>query len=83
MRNLKIHARQENGVLSHKCGIQPDCHEGRHVCIIAGLKINILLSVLIFFFLFYDFDLNAQGFVYLEIVKYQLGLHRKVRVLVK
>ena len=34
-------------------------------------KINILLSVLsIFFFLFYDFNLNTQGFVSLEFVKY-------------
>ena len=33
-------------------------------------KINILLSVSsIFFFLFYDFNLNTQGFVYLESVK--------------
>ena len=42
-------------------------------------KINILLSVLsIFFFLFYDFNLNTQGCVNLEIVKNQLGLHRNV-----
>ena len=32
-------------------------------------KINILVSVLsIGFFLFYDFNLNTQGFVYLEFV---------------
>ena len=47
-------------------------------------KINILLSVLSFFsFFFYDFNLNIQCFVYLEIVKYQLGLHRNVRVFAK
>ena len=47
-------------------------------------KINILLSVLSIFFLsFYDFHLNTQGFVYLEIVKYQLGLRRNVQVFTK
>ena len=44
-------------------------------------KINILLSVLsIFVFPFYDLNLNAQGFVYLEFVKYHLDLHRKVQI---
>ena len=46
-------------------------------------KINILLSVLsICYFLvyFYDFNLNTQGFVHLELVKYQLGIHRNVHV---
>ena len=34
-------------------------------------KINILFSVLsIFFFLFYDFNLKAKGYVYLEFVKF-------------
>ena len=47
-------------------------------------KMNILLSVLsIFFSLFYDCNLNTQCFVYLEFVKYQLGLHRNVQVFVK
>ena len=47
-------------------------------------KINILLSVLsIFFFLFYDFNLNTQDFVYLEFVMYQLGLHRNLQVFAK
>ena len=32
-----------------------------------------------FFFLFYDFNLNTQGFVYLEFAKYQLGLHRNMQ----
>ena len=38
-------------------------------------KINILFSVLsIFFFLsVFDFNLNTQGFVHLDFVKYQLG----------
>ena len=40
-------------------------------------KINILLSVLnIFSFSFYDFNLNTQGFVYLEFVKYQHNLRK-------
>ena len=44
-------------------------------------KINIQLSVLsILFSLFYCFSLNTQGFVYLEFVKYQLGLHRNVQL---
>ena len=47
-------------------------------------KINILLSVLSIFFLsFYDFNLNTQGFVYFECVKYQLSLHRNVHVFAK
>ena len=38
-------------------------------------QINIFLSILsIFSFFCYDFNLNTQGFVYLENVKYQLGL---------
>ena len=32
---------------------------------------------------FYEFNLNTQGFVYLEFVKYQLGLYRNVQVFVK
>ena len=32
---------------------------------------------------FYDFKLNIQGFVYIEFVKYQLGLHRNVHVIAK
>ena len=32
-----------------------------------------------FFFLFYDFNLNTQGFVYLEFIKYQLGIHRNMQ----
>ena len=44
-------------------------------------KINILLSVLSFSsFLSYDFNPTTHGFVYLELVKYQLGLHRNVQV---
>ena len=44
-------------------------------------KINILLSVLSrFFFLSYDFNMITQGFVYLEFIKYQLGLHRNEHV---
>ena len=44
-------------------------------------KINILLSVfniVPFVFFLFDVYLNTQGFVYLEFVKYQLGLHRNV-----
>ena len=36
-----------------------------------------------FSFLFYEFNLSTQGFVYLEIVKYQLGLLRNEQVLMK
>ena len=47
-------------------------------------KINLMLSVLSFvFFLVYDLDLNTQGFVNLEFVKYQLGLHRNVQFFAK
>ena len=37
-------------------------------------KLNFLLSVLSIYFVlfFYDFNLNTQGFVYLEFVKYQV-----------
>ena len=40
-------------------------------------------TFLFIYFFFYDFNLNRQGFVYLEFVKYQLGLHRNVHVFVK
>ena len=44
-------------------------------------KINILLSILSIFFLFFIiFVLDTQGFVYLEFVKYKLGLHRNMQV---
>ena len=66
MQNLKIHVRQENGVLSLKCGKQHFAFCFEH-----------------FVFLFYDFNLNIHGFVYLEIVKYQMGLHTIVQVLAK
>ena len=42
-------------------------------------KINILLSVLRILFIFFYFNLNTQGFVYLEFVKFQLDLHRTSR----
>ena len=42
-------------------------------------EMNILLSVLtIFSFFFIIVTINTQSFVYLEFVKYQLGLHRNV-----
>ena len=47
-------------------------------------EINILLSVLSIFPSFYDFNLNTKGLVsllvYLEFVKFLLGLHRNVQV---
>ena len=47
-------------------------------------KINTLVSVLnIIFFLFYDINLNTQDFVYLEFVRYQLGLRRNMPVFAK
>ena len=46
-------------------------------------KINILLSVLSIFLSFYDFNLKIQGFVYLVLVKNQLGFHRNVQVFSK
>ena len=47
-------------------------------------KINILVSVLnIIFFLFNDVYLNTQEFVYLDFVKYQLGLGRNMPVFAK
>ena len=52
-------------------------------------EINILLSVLsIFIYLFiylfiFMFNLNTQGLVYIEFVKYRLGLHRNVQVFAK
>ena len=35
------------------------------------------------FFLFCDFNMNTQSVIYLESVKYQLGLHINVQVFVK
>ena len=47
-------------------------------------KINFLLSVLsVYYFLFFDVDLNTQSFVYLEIGKYRLGLRRNRRIFTK
>ena len=42
-------------------------------------NLYILLSVLNMFFFFYDVNMNTQGFVYLEFVRYQLCLHRNVQ----
>ena len=83
MRYLKIDAKQENRVLSLKCGKQPGVTNDI-MCAYAHEKINILLSVLsILTFIFYDFNLNTKDFVYLKFVKYQLGLHRNVQVFAK
>ena len=47
-------------------------------------KMNILVSVLnLIVFLFYDINLNAYDFVYLEFVTYKLGLWRSMQVLAK
>ena len=48
-------------------------------------KINILLSLSMSrsIFLFYDFNLNTKGFVYIEFVNYQQDLHGNVRVFAK
>ena len=63
MRNSKIDARQEIGILSRKFGKQTGVtydvmfaytHE----------KINVLLPVLSIFVLFYNFNLKTQGFLY-------------------
>ena len=46
------------------------------VCIVSVLSI-------FFFLLFYDFPLKTQGVVYLEFVKYPLGLQRNTQVFAK
>ena len=80
MRYLKIHARKENRyslLNAEKTGVS---HMTSCLYMRMKKKINILLSVFsIVSFFFYDFNLNTQGFVYLEFVKYQLGLHRNVQ----
>ena len=84
MRHLKNDVRQENGVLSLKCGKQQPMYNNNVMFAYVHQETNILLSVLsIFFFLFYDFNLNTHGFVYVENVKYHLGLHRNVQVFAK
>ena len=59
---------QENGVLFLKCknnkGVTNDV-----MFAYVHTKLNILLSVLSIYFLFYDFNLNTQGLVYLDFVK--------------
>ena len=61
----------ENGLSVAFCFVVAYAHE----------KINFLASILyIIFFLFYDVNLNTQDFVYLEIVKYQLGLRKNMPV---
>ena len=65
MRNLKIDVRYSPLNAENNRGVTNDVmYAYMHT------KINILLSVLsIVFSLFYDFNLNTQGFVYLEFVK--------------
>ena len=61
---------------------KPQCHFGFSAY--AHERINILFSLLsFFFFLFYELNLYNQGFVYLEFVKYQLGLRRNMPVFAK
>ena len=63
MRYLKIDVRQENGYSPF------DAENNRSVTndvtfAYAHEKLYILLSVLIMFFFFYDFNLNNKGFVF-------------------
>ena len=70
MRNLNNDVRQENWVLSLKCGIQPSVTHG-FVFAYAREKVNTLLSLLsiwLSFYYYYYFNLNIQGFVCLEFV---------------
>ena len=83
MRNLKIDVRQVNGILSLKCRKQYRDVTNDVMFAYVRTKTNILLSALSIFFLSFFIiliNLNTQGFVYLEFVKYQLGLHRNVQV---
>ena len=78
MQNLKIDVRQENGVISLKCEKQNNqCVTNDITFAYEHEKINNLLPV------FYDLSLNTEGFVYLEFVKYQLGLHRNMQAFAK
>ena len=78
---IRLHVRHENGVLSLQCRKQPGCHQWHHVCKIAWENISVLSMC---FLSCLWFNLNTQGFVYLNIVKYnQLRLHRNMRVLTK
>ena len=77
----KKNARQENRVLTLNA---ENSRSVTHVFMFAYANEKILLSVLIIsLFLYHDFNLNTQGYVYLELVNYQLGLHRNLQVFVK
>ena len=77
MRNLKIDVTHENGYsplnAEYNMGVTNDV-----IFAYVHTKMKVLLSGLI---IFYDFNLNKQ--IYLEFVKYQLGLHRNVQVFAK
>ena len=84
MRNLKNGVRQENGVLSLKGGKQPRGFSNNVLFAYVHEKLDILLSDFrILSSFFYDFNLNTQGFVYLEFVQYQPGLQGNVQVFAK
>ena len=85
MRNLKIGVRQENGVLSLKGGKQPRGVSNNVLFAYVHEKLDILLSdfSILSSFFFNNFNLNTQGFVYLELVQYQLGLQGNVQVFAK
>ena len=86
-----LHAKFKKKMMSdRKTGYSPlnalNSHSVTHGFMFAYAheKINNLLSVLsIFFLLFYVFNLNTQCFVFLEFIKYQVGLHRNVQIFAK
>ena len=81
MRNLKIDVRQENGYsylnAENNQGVTNYVMIAYIVCAWAN-KHSAFCGVH-FFFLFDDFNLNTQGFIYLEFVKYQMGHPRNAQ----
>ena len=74
MKKKKKKKKKKKNILSVTCVIVAYAHE----------EMNILISLLnIIVFLFYDVNLTAQDFVYLEFVKCQLSLRKNMQVFAK
>ena len=63
------------------CRKQPQCYFWFHSCAHAHVKLNSLISVCSIFLSLLELNLNNQGFIYLECVKYQL--HRNMPAFTK
>ena len=82
MKNLQFDVRQENGVLSLK-KIAEVLLTTSCFAYVPEKKKHSAFCFERFSLIFYAFNLNIQGFVCSEIIKYKLSLHIKVQVFAK